>query len=278
MGVGAFLRRLFGGEAGGESAPSGAGAPTENGRIRIRSGKYTSIGYFRENNEDRVAVDERSGAYIVADGMGGQAAGEQASQMAVDLLVDSFRSFDQKTEDQDVRVYLARSVVETNRRILDLSDQDPALRNMGTTLVMALIRGNRLWVASLGDSRAYRIRDGRAELLTTDHNLAQVLLEAGTISAEEMKNHRFKNRLYKFLGSKEADAGPDIKDFELRAGDRFLLASDGLTGSIEDDRIGAEVSAARDPQKLAEAMVQEALDQGSRDNVTCIVIFVEADR
>src|SRR5262249_25038943 len=149
------------------------------------------------------------------------------------------------------------------------------MKNMGTTVVLVLWRkGNELYITGVGDSRCYMIRGGKIQQLTVDHSLAQALVEARTISAAEAKEHRFKNVLWKYLGSKEVGEGPEVGVIPLQAGDRFLLCTDGLTGVVNDDQLAAYISEAADMQACAEGLGQMAPDQGSRDNVSCIVIEV----
>ncbi|MGL4464876.1 MAG: PP2C family protein-serine/threonine phosphatase, partial [Planctomycetia bacterium] len=146
--------------------------------------------------------------------------------------------------------------------------------NMGTTVVVAVVRGRKLVVAHLGDSRAYRYRNGALEAITVDHNLAQALYEQQTITKEELKNHRFRHVLWKFLGSKEAVEGPDLKVVEVAPGDRVIMATDGMTGVVEDDVVRKEVEAQPDAQRLADRLVQLSLETGSKDNVTCVVLNI----
>ena len=152
---------------------------------------------------------------------------------------------------------------------------DRDLRNMGTTIVSAIWRkGNDMFIAGVGDSRAYLVRDNQIEQLTIDHSLAQALVENKTISAAEAREHRFRNVLWKYLGTKEVGEGPEIKGIPLRAGDRFLLCTDGLTGPVSDNQLLEFIQAHPDVQECADGLGQLALDQGSRDNVSCIVIEV----
>src|SRR5262249_6295599 len=149
------------------------------------------------------------------------------------------------------------------------------LRNMGTTVVLAAWRkGGEMFVAGVGDSRAYMIRGGAIEQLTVDHSLAQALVEAKTISAEEAREHRFRNVRWKYLGTKEVGEGPEVKAIPVQPGDKFFLCTDGVTGAVPDDKILECVVENPDVQKCADAMGQLALDLGSRDNVSCIVIEV----
>ncbi|MBY0585739.1 protein phosphatase 2C domain-containing protein [bacterium] len=243
--------------------------------FRVSSGLNTSIGYFRDNNEDRIVLDDRTMIYVVADGMGGQAAGEQASQMAVDIVPATLRELlSNDAEPISVREAIKRAVLLANQSIVQKGDNDPSTQNMGTTIVLSVCRNDKMFVAHIGDSRAYLVRDGKIRRITTDHNLAQALFEANTISAEELDTHRFRHVLWKYLGSKEVGEGPDMTEIELHDGDRFLLATDGLTGSLSDELIRDEIVRATDPTICADKLVKLALDNGSRDNVTGAVLFV----
>lgn len=245
-------------------------------KFNIRAGARSETGSYRENNEDRYCVEDDGGLYIVADGMGGQLGGEQASQMAVDLLTEKLKELAEDGRDQKQLVAAIRSaVVDANVEIMALAQVDTDCRNMGTTVVLAWQRGDQLFVAGVGDSRAYHIRDGSIEQLTVDHSIAQALVEAETISPEEAREHRFRNVLWKYLGSKELGEGPEVRVIEPQPGDRFLLASDGLTGVLDDATLAKIVSEHDEPQQAADALVQTALDNDTHDNTTCIALYVE---
>src|SRR5206468_533749 len=129
--------------------------------------------------------------------------------------------------------------------------------------------------AGIGDSRAYRLREGRLEQLTKDHSLAKALEEAGTIRPEEVSSHKFNHVLYLYLGSKDAREGPEeVRVLDCRPGDQYLLASDGLTGVVRDELIAEVLQANPDPQRAAQALVNRALENRSKDNITCVVIHV----
>jgi protein phosphatase len=148
---------------------------------------------------------------------------------------------------------------------------------MGTTVVLAQFCNDRVFVAGIGDSRAYRLRDGRMDRLTKDHSLADALLEAGTISADELSTHKFKNVLYLYLGSKDARGGPeDVRVLDVRPGDRLLLASDGLTGVVPDSELSRILGSIDDPQLAAVTLKDTALANDSKDNVTCLIIHAVA--
>jgi serine/threonine protein phosphatase PrpC len=150
--------------------------------------------------------------------------------------------------------------------------------NMGTTMVLAQFRQDRVYVAGIGDSRAYRLRDTHLEQLTKDHSLADALLDAGTITREELPTHKFKNVLYLYLGSKDARSGPeDFRVLDVRPGDRFLLASDGLTGVVPDGELARILGTVNDPQQAAVMLKDLALHNDSKDNVTCLIIHVVSE-
>jgi protein phosphatase len=219
---------------------------------------------------------EVPGLFVVADGMGGQLAGEKASEMAVELIPRQFvRTLATVEDERDLRRAIRDSVAYANQEILSQSQVVTEFSNMGTTVVLVLFRGDRAYVAGIGDSRAYRLRDGKLERLTTDHSLAEALVGAGTIRPEEAENHKFRHVLYNYLGCKDARDGPEeIRVLDARPGDRFLLASDGLTGVVRDATIAEVLGSTDNPQRAAQALLNRALENRSKDNITCLVIEI----
>jgi PPM family protein phosphatase len=246
--------------------------------LSLNIGKCTLLGNYRENNEDSIEVKPFPDmtVCIVADGMGGQAAGEIASKRAIDVVPRELRKhLVQATNHDQIKTVIRRSVVQANEEIMAMGALDRDLRNMGTTIVAAVWRkGSDLYIAGVGDSRAYLVRGDHIEQLTVDHSLAQALVENKTISAAEAREHRFRNVLWKYLGTKEVGEGPEVKIVPIRAGDRILLCTDGLTGPVSDQQLLEFMQAHPDAQECADGLGQLALDQGSRDNVSCIVIEV----
>jgi protein phosphatase len=244
----------------------------------LNIGKCTLLGNYRENNEDAIDVKEfpEFSLCLVADGMGGQAAGEIASKRATEVVPRELKkNLTPTVNPEDAKKFIRKAVVQANEEIIAMGALDRDLKNMGTTVVMAVWRKEKeLYIAGVGDSRAYLIRDKKIEQLTVDHSLAQALVEAKTISAEEAREHRFRNVLWKYLGTKEVGEGPEVKAQPIQLGDRFVLCTDGLSGVVSDDRILGCVLEHQDMQKCADALGQMALDSGSRDNVSCIVIEV----
>lgn len=244
--------------------------------LNLKFGYLSVTGNYRENNEDACVVDDEGRYFIVADGMGGQAAGEKASELATDIVPRKLgQLIDFDSEDiGNVPASIDEAVGEANAEILALSEIDPNYHNMGTTIVFMVSVAGKFFVGGIGDSRVYQLRDGEMCQLTTDHSLTRALLDAGTISEEEAATHRYRNVLYRYLGSKEGGTGTESKEVEPKSGDRYLLCSDGVTDGIDNDVIQKVLAETDEPQAAAEAVVEAALDGGSKDNVTCVIVHV----
>jgi protein phosphatase len=247
--------------------------------LALNIGKCTELGNYRENNEDAIDVKAFPDMTIclVADGMGGQAAGEVASKRAIEIVPRELKKYISGVVGNDeTKNIVRRSVVQANEEIMAMAALDRELKNMGTTVVVTLWRkGSALmYVAGMGDSRCYQVRAKKIEQLTVDHSIAQALVEAKTISAAEARVHKYRNVLWKYLGSPEVGDGPDVKVVQIQAGDRYLLCTDGLSGVVSDDELLAFIKEQADVQACAEGLCKLALDQGSRDNISCIVVEV----
>lgn len=244
--------------------------------LTLNIGRCTLLGNYRENNEDSIEVKQFPdlSVCIVADGMGGQAAGEVASKRAIEVVPRELRKALASANGADAtKAVIRKAIVQANEEIIQMSNLDRDMKNMGTTIVLTVWRkGGELFVAGVGDSRAYQIRNKKIEQLTIDHSLAQALVEARTITPAEAKEHRFKNVLWKYLGTREVGEGPEVKAVTLQPGDRFVLCSDGLSGVVPDDKLLSFVVSQTDVQACADGLGQLALDSGSRDNVSVIVI------
>jgi protein phosphatase len=238
----------------------------------IRVGSRTAQG-VRPNNEDNYVVDPVHHLFLVADGMGGQELGERASGMAAEIIPRVVQ--DRLAAHDDASQAVQRALAEANEAIVYAGRNQPEGRRMGTTAVLAVRQADQVYVAGLGDSRAYLIRGGRVEQLTVDHSVAQALVASGAITAEEARTSPWQHVLHKFLGCANMTEGAEVRPFAPEAGDRLLLASDGLTNHVGDDDL-REGATFADPQAWADHLVQTALDRGSRDNVTCIVVAFEA--
>ena len=237
--------------------------------LLLRYVAHSEIGLIRKNNQDSGFASPH--LLVVADGMGGAAAGDLASAVAIDTV----RHVDQDTAGKQMLEVLGRAVNAANDRIADLVDADPALDGMGTTLTGALFDGSELGLAHIGDSRAYRMRDETLERLTHDHSWVQSLVDDGKISEAEAANHPHRSLLLKVLNGQPAN-DPDLSLVSVAAGDRLMFCSDGVCGLVEDDEIEA---ALRLPtlEAALERLVSEALAEGGIDNITVIVADVVAD-
>jgi protein phosphatase len=246
--------------------------------LALNIGKCTLLGNYRENNEDSVETKQFPDLTIciVADGMGGQAAGEIASRKAVEVLPRELRKgLPGAATIDDTKAVIKQAIVQANEEIMAMGALDRDLKNMGTTVVVAVWRkSNELLLAGVGDSRGYLVRDGEIKQLTIDHSLAEALVQAGTITRDEARDHKFKNVLWKYLGTREVGDGPDVLVQDIRVGDRFLMCTDGLSGVVTDQQLLDFMKDKPEPQACADALGQFALDNGSRDNVTTVVIDV----
>jgi protein phosphatase len=242
----------------------------------LKWGHVSITGNFRENNEDRCYVDPAGRFFLVADGMGGQSAGEKASELAIDLVSAKLDQSKDLACGEPARVIsmIDGAVSHANFEIMALGELEARYRSMGTTITYLVSSGSSIIVGNVGDSRTYLLRDGKLQRLTKDHSLTQALLDAGTINAEEAATHRYKNVLYRYLGTKEGGSGTEAKTISPRPGDRFVMCSDGVTDGITEDTIAALLAEERDPQKSAQRIVDAALAGGSRDNITSVVVHV----
>lgn len=234
--------------------------------MNLRVGARSDVGRVREGNEDAYVAD--APIFVVADGMGGHAAGDVASATAVDVIKE--RASEAKVDDPATLSTLLR---EANRAIWEKARDDPSLRGMGTTCTLVMIDGGRGEVAHVGDSRAYLLRDGDLSQLTEDHTLVGRMVKEGRLRKEEAEHHPQRNIITRVLGI-DADVEVDLAPIELAAGDRLLLTSDGLTSMVGAAPIQEVLRREADPQSAADRLVDLANDAGGDDNITVVVIDV----
>jgi protein phosphatase len=260
-------------------------AQPEHG-IRLRSSARTSTGQVRENNEDHIHLWARDQFVlaVVADGMGGAAAGEEASRIAVEAIKAGFNFREQPdiadiSEEAAITERLRQSIQTANSSIMRKALAIPEMRGMGTTITLAHVRGTQVIVAHVGDSRAYLVDsdDGSITQITSDHSFVQALLMAGHITPEQAENHPMGNVLYRALGQAE-DVDIDIYYRRLHVGDRLVLCSDGLTRHVRAEEIARLSLADPNPDGVSQALIDLANSRGGEDNVSVIVISVEGDR
>lgn len=231
----------------------------------------TDIGKLRVQNEDAAWFDEARGVYAVADGMGGHLAGEVASQMAIDAV----RQMASKNDRPSIAV-LKDMVQEAHEAILHHADEHAECTGMGTTLSVMWRGGNYMYIAHVGDSRIYRLRDGRLEQITEDHSLVEELVRAGLITPAQARVHSRRNIITRALGTHGENA-PDLLVTGVQPDDLFLLCTDGLTSMVEDEAIERTLSS-DDLETAADRLIELALGAGGRDNVTLILVHEKGDR
>lgn len=249
--------------------------------MRIRYAAKTDVGMKRTRNEDYFALIEDEQLFIVADGMGGHACGEVASKLAADVIGE----FYQHSRDAEatwpyrydhnlsyVENRLVAGVRLANLRIFQKSQSEPGLRGMGTTMVGCLINGDYAYVAHVGDSRCYRVRNSEIKQLTRDHSLLEDYKDARPdMTDEEARNFPHKNVITRALGMRE-NVVVDISKWEIQDGDRYVLCSDGLSGMLMDDQIHRIVNAGEDLEKGVGELIDQANAAGGTDNITAMVV------
>ena len=255
--------------------------------MQIVSGGVTNVGRVRTNNEDCFRIVEDLNLFVLSDGMGGEAHGEIASAMAVDAVVkhcqetendpamtifgDMPAGWSEKTRRLSSAVHLA------NRSIYDSAQANPAQRGMGATVTAGWIEGNRLSIAHVGDSRAYLLRGGNLQQLTSDHSLVAEQVRRGILTPAEAERSEMQSVLLRALGAHE-EIEVDSEEHALFGNDVLLLCSDGLTRMVTDPEIAGTLQAEPDPTKASERLVELANEQGGADNVTAVVVRMESER
>ena len=222
----------------------------------------TDVGKVREHNEDCFSVDATLGLFVVADGMGGHASGEVASQIAVDTI------FDQVRQGSSLLHAIEKAHLDIQKGVEDGAGK----KGMGTTVVAVQLSGNNYTLAWVGDSRAYEWYEGITQI-SKDHSLVQMLIDSGKITKAEAREHPRKNIIYQNLGAAEADdLQVSLKQGLLYKNHKIILCSDGLSDEIDDDRISEIIAAADNDDEAVERLLAAAIDNGGNDNVTAIVI------
>ncbi len=242
----------------------------ETGQVRFQA--QSDRGLVRANNEDNYLVKEENGFFAVCDGLGGHAAGEIASQIAVDTLDTQLQAVEGEPPDQ-----LREVIAEANRRILQDQHLNPERQGMGTTLSALWIPSSDTsqgWIGHIGDSRIYRFRNQHLDQLTDDHSPLYRLYKQGTIDKEALRHHPQKNLIERSLGLSLA-VNSDIFSIELQPGDILLLCTDGLTDCISDQQI-AEIMGRYSWDDLCPQFVEHALEAGGFDNITVVTVELRA--
>jgi len=287
---------------GGEEMPNNDESDTANGRgpLAVKAFGLTHTGRVRKTNEDQFLCaeltkamrvwqttlsepkaqfgEERGHLFLVADGMGGHRAGEQASALAVAAIeqftLNTFKWFfhSNGSEAQRVLGQFQTALRAADARILEESAEHPELHGMGTTVTMAYHLDAQLCVVHVGDSRAYMFVDGALNQITQDHTLLAEMVRRGHVQPEQVARHRLRHVITNVLGGSEAGVDVEAHAFEVHPGDRLLLCSDGLTEMLPNEAIAATLRAEPDPESACTSLVAQANDAGGRDNITVLIV------
>jgi serine/threonine protein phosphatase PrpC len=244
---------------------------------RLLHAAKTDVGMIRSGNEDTFSVisNGEHGLFIVADGMGGHAAGEVASAMAVQTVereLANVRDLDNRATGDRVKDALKKA----NRTIHDRTITEVDKQGMGTTASVLLMSGQRYLIGQVGDSRVYMLRDGALQQITKDHSYVQEQVDAGFLTPEQARYHPYSNVITRCVGA-SPDVEPDLYQGEVRVGDLFLVASDGLTGMVDDRRLQMLLMSRAEPERKVHSLISEANGRGGLDNITAIIVQVVAD-
>ena len=244
--------------------------------VRLLHAARTDVGMIRSGNEDNFAVDlsESRGVFMVADGMGGHAAGEVASEMAVQIVVRELHAV-QDLAAADAGKKLSAALIHANRSIHDRTITEVDKQGMGTTASVLMVSGARYLIGQVGDSRVYLLRDGALTQLTKDHSYVQEQVDLGNLTPEQARYHPYSNVITRCVGA-SPEVEPDVYTGEVKVGDVFLVASDGLTGMVDDRRLQQLLMARTIPERKVAALISEANGRGGLDNITAIVVQVES--
>ncbi len=236
----------------------------------------TDVGRVRSGNEDSLYADATPsrGLFIVADGMGGHAAGEVASAMAVQIIARELAPV-AAADAQDAPSRMSHALVEANRAIHDRTARESDKAGMGTTASVLTISDAGYLIGQVGDSRIYLLRDGQLRQLTRDHSYVQEQVDAGLLSPEQARYHPYSNVITRCIGA-NGNVEPDVFTGEVQPGDVFLVASDGLTGMVDDRRLQQLLASRAAPARVVDALVAEANGRGGLDNITAIIVQVIA--
>jgi protein phosphatase len=234
--------------------------------MKVKGAGATDRGKKRPLNEDYYFFDESLGLFIVADGMGGHLGGQEASRMAVEEVVNQFSSV--KEIPHPPVKFIKEVFYSANKKVWERGNSDPSLKGMGTTLTMLFIKGESIWIGHVGDSRAYLYSENKLNLLTSDHSWLEEQIKAGMISDE--RTRRFmKNVITRSVGFKK-EVEVDVYRYDIKAGDLFLLCTDGLNIVLTDEEIKKEIEST-DIEELPKKLIDLANSRGGPDNITVVM-------
>ena len=239
--------------------------------VHYMASAITDRGRKRPSNEDAFGYSDEDGVYVVCDGMGGAAAGEIASSLAVDEVLRLTDGAGHDAESFAVPAALEQAIAAANEAIYTRSQRNQRLSGMGTTMVALAVRDAHAWVLNVGDSRCYRLRQGRLEQITADHSLVEEQVRMGRMTSAEASRSPLKNVITRALGT-QSRVTPDIFALEIEPGDLFLLCTDGLTRELTDNAIEAMLCNNGSLTEHCANLVEAAKRAGGHDNVTCLLV------
>ncbi|HYK82701.1 MAG TPA: Stp1/IreP family PP2C-type Ser/Thr phosphatase [Gemmatimonadales bacterium] len=242
--------------------------------MHITCAGRTDVGVIRTGNEDNYLMIPDRGIFVVADGMGGHAAGEVASEMAVRFVARELGSLKGLSDDQ-VAERMRTAIRAANGAIFQRTLTEHDKRGMGTTVTALVLYDTRFLIGQVGDSRAYLYRDRELIQLTKDHSYVQEQVDAGYLTPDQARSHPYSNVITRCVGA-NSDVMPDIYLGTVKPKDVFLLASDGLTGMLEDAQLADVLGGDRMPQEQVDALIMEANRHGGLDNITAIIVRVDS--
>lgn len=243
-------------------------------RMHITCAGRSDAGITRPRNEDRYLMVADRGIFIVADGLGGHAAGEVASEMAVRDVARELGSLRALTDDQ-VAERMRAAIRAANGAVFQRTLIEHDKRGMGTTITALALRDTRFLIGQVGDSRAYLLRDATLVQLTKDHSYVQEQVDAGHLTPEQARTHPFSKAITRSVGT-NSDVMPDVYSGTVKPKDLYLLASDGVTEMLEDHHLAELLARDRMPQELVDDLIDEANRRGGLDNITAIVVRIDA--
>jgi PPM family protein phosphatase len=236
--------------------------------VRYAAAAVTDRGRKRPSNEDAFGYSVEDGVYVVCDGMGGAAAGEIASSIALDEVL---RLLCERDREASIPTVAEQAIVAANEAVFSRSQRNQNLSGMGTTLVALLVEETQVWVLNVGDSRCYRLRAGRLEQLTVDHSLVEEQVRLGRMSPAEALRSPMRNMITRALGT-QTRVTPDCFQFQAEPGDIFLLCSDGLTREITDAQVQSVLSVNQPVADRCARLIEAAKKAGGHDNITAILV------
>jgi len=243
--------------------------------MQIKVGARTDVGMVRSGNEDNffAEADAQRGVFVVADGMGGHAAGEVASEMAVQIVARTLLPLT-SVRAENAPTLVAQALKDANRAIYERMLAEVDKQGMGTTASVLVMSDDGYLIGQIGDSRIYLLRDGALSQITKDHSYVQEQVDAGLLTPEQARYHPYSNVITRCVGASD-EVEADIYQGVTRPGDVYLVASDGLTGMVDDRRLQQLLLARSGPGRIVDALIAEANNRGGLDNITAIVIQVD---